>query len=260
MQHQVESGLLDVVVRQRIMVGSLLGLAVPVTVYMSVLGLHPTVPDLQSLAVSLSLSLALSLWFWLGGLLSLCLSVSMSVCLSLFCRFLSLSVCLSVTLALFHLSPPTPPPSPILNFPSPLWSIFSDSAVPWRKKMCSFTPRNVKMKLCSHTTCTLNNMSWPWMMFECNHTATCALVGGGGGRGGRGCCCCSWDLLLLLLCSQQSRWDSPFLVRFLRVWPFFNTIIEVVTFRLCGYSWIYIPLSKTAEFKKKKYEITNLVF
>ena len=41
-------------------------------------------------------------------------------------------------------------------------------------------------------------------------------------------------LVLLLLCSQLYRCDSPFLVRFLRTWPF-NPSIEVVTFCPCGW-------------------------
>ena len=34
---------------------------------------------------------------------------------------------------------------------------------------------------------------------------------------------------------QLYLWGSPFLVRFLRMWPFFNPTIEVITFRLCGW-------------------------
>ena len=41
-------------------------------------------------------------------------------------------------------------------------------------------------------------------------------------------------LLLLFLRSQLYLWDSPVLVRFLRMWLFFNPAIEVVTYRLHG--------------------------
>ena len=41
-------------------------------------------------------------------------------------------------------------------------------------------------------------------------------------------------MLLLLLHSQLYLWGSPFSMRFLRMWPFFNPTIQVVTFRLRG--------------------------
>ena len=43
-----------------------------------------------------------------------------------------------------------------------------------------------------------------------------------------------FTILLLLLPSQLYLWGSPFLVRFLLMWPFFNPAIEVVTFSLRG--------------------------
>ena len=45
--------------------------------------------------------------------------------------------------------------------------------------------------------------------------------------------CCF--LLLRLLRSQLYFWGSPFLVRILRMWLFFNPTIEIVTFRLPGF-------------------------
>ena len=42
-------------------------------------------------------------------------------------------------------------------------------------------------------------------------------------------------LFTLLLHSQLYLWGSPFWLRFLHMWPFFNPTIEVVTFRLCGW-------------------------
>ena len=45
----------------------------------------------------------------------------------------------------------------------------------------------------------------------------------------------SWIRILLLLRSQLSLSGSPFLVRFLRICPFLNPTIEVVTFRLRGW-------------------------
>ena len=44
--------------------------------------------------------------------------------------------------------------------------------------------------------------------------------------------CDSTEILLLLLCSQLYLWDSPFSVRFLRMWPFLNPTIELNTFSL----------------------------
>ena len=41
--------------------------------------------------------------------------------------------------------------------------------------------------------------------------------------------------LLLLLRSQPYLWDSLFLVRLVRMWPFYNLTIEVVTFCLRGW-------------------------
>ena len=50
-------------------------------------------------------------------------------------------------------------------------------------------------------------------------------------------------LFLLLLRSQLYLWGSPFLVRFLRMWPFFfNPTIEVITFRLCGWCMLGVFL------------------
>ena len=40
----------------------------------------------------------------------------------------------------------------------------------------------------------------------------------------------------LLLCSQLDLWGSPFWVRFLLIWLFFNPTMEVVTFRLRRYT------------------------
>ena len=46
------------------------------------------------------------------------------------------------------------------------------------------------------------------------------------------------SLLLLLLHSQLDLWGSPFSVRFLRMWPFFNPTIEVVPFCLRGWCMV----------------------
>ena len=45
-------------------------------------------------------------------------------------------------------------------------------------------------------------------------------------------------LILRLLRYQLNLLNSPFWVRFLRMWPFFNPTIEVVTFRLRGYVYV----------------------
>ena len=50
------------------------------------------------------------------------------------------------------------------------------------------------------------------------------------------------NLLLLLLGSLLYLWGSPFLVRFLGMWPFFNPAIEVVTFRLHGWCMLGVFL------------------
>ena len=46
---------------------------------------------------------------------------------------------------------------------------------------------------------------------------------------------CQRCQLVLLLCSQLYLWGSPFGVRFLHMWLFFNPTTEVVTFRLLGF-------------------------
>ena len=45
--------------------------------------------------------------------------------------------------------------------------------------------------------------------------------------------------LLLLLVSQLHLWGSPFGVRFLSMWPFFNPTTEEVTFRLRGWCMLH---------------------
>ena len=42
-----------------------------------------------------------------------------------------------------------------------------------------------------------------------------------------------WTVIVCCI-PQLDLWGSPSLVRFLRMWPFFNPTIEVATFRLCG--------------------------
>ena len=49
-------------------------------------------------------------------------------------------------------------------------------------------------------------------------------------------------LPLLLLRSQLYLWGSPFLVRFLRMWPFFNPTIELITFCLHGWCMLGVGL------------------
>ena len=64
-------------------------------------------------------------------------------------------------------------------------------------------------------------------------------------------------LLLLLLCSQLYLWGSPFWVRFLCMWPFFNPTIEVVTFHLCG--WCMLGVFLLLAFIYLGYECQDLL-
>ena len=49
-------------------------------------------------------------------------------------------------------------------------------------------------------------------------------------------------ILLLLLLSRLHLWGTPFSVRFLCMWPFFNPTIEVVVFHLCGWCMLGVFL------------------
>ena len=48
--------------------------------------------------------------------------------------------------------------------------------------------------------------------------------------------------LLLLLRSQLDLWGSPFLVKFLHTWPFYNPTRGAVTFCLCGWCMLGVSL------------------
>ena len=63
--------------------------------------------------------------------------------------------------------------------------------------------------------------------------------------------------LLLLLRSQLYLWDSPVLVRFLRMWPFCNPTREVVTFRLCG--WCMLGVFLLPAFTRLGHECQDLL-
>ena len=68
-----------------------------------------------------------------------------------------------------------------------------------------------------------------------------------------------WALLflLLLLRSQLDLSGSPFQVRFLHMWPFFNPTIEVVTFRLHG--WCILGVFLLPVFTRLGYECQDLL-
>ena len=54
--------------------------------------------------------------------------------------------------------------------------------------------------------------------------------------------CFPFFLFLLLLHSQLYLWGSPFLLRVLRMWPFFNLTIKVVAFHLHGWCMLWVLL------------------
>ena len=56
------------------------------------------------------------------------------------------------------------------------------------------------------------------------------------------CCLLKQNVVVLFLfVLQLYLWGSPFWVRFLHVWPFFNPAIKVVTFHLCGCQTVWNP-------------------
>ena len=92
------------------------------------------------------------------------------------------------------------------------------------------------------------------------------LCGWGGGRGTLMMSCllsCAplfglfWTVWFLRLRSQLYLWGSPFWVRFLRVWPFLNPAIEVVTFRLRG--WRMLGVFLLPAFTRLGYECQDLL-
>ena len=63
--------------------------------------------------------------------------------------------------------------------------------------------------------------------------------------------------LLFLLCYQLYLWVSPFMVRFLCMWPCFNPTIEVVTFHLHG--WCMLGVFLLPAFTRLWHECQDLL-